>query len=450
MDGNLSRDWRTRFIRGVTALCLGFACAGVHAAEIAGVRLWPAPDHTRVVLDLDGPARHKVFTLENPDRVVIDIRDVRLKAKLSSVELDATPVSKIRSGVRNGDDLRLVLDLKQKLKPRAFQLPPNPPYGNRLVIDLYGPEPGQPRIAKRDASEKRQQRRDVLIALDAGHGGEDPGALGPGGVREKDVVLAITQKLAALLREERGFQPILVRDGDYYVGLRKRTEIARSRRADLFVSIHADAFKDRSVQGSSVYTLSHGGATSETARWLAERENRSDLIGGVGGVSLTDKERVLASVLLDLSMTGSMSASQTVGKRVLTQLGAVSRLHKRDVEGAGFAVLKSPDVPSILVETGFISNPREARRLRDAKHQQQIARALLAGIKAYFKEQPPEGSLLAALQQERVAQRHVIRAGDTLSEIASQYGISTAVLRQMNGINGDRIRIGQVLNIPAS
>lgn len=446
----MSRDRQNRISRWAAALMVALAWANVHAAEVAGVRLWPAPDHTRVVLDLDGPAKHKVFTLENPNRVVIDIRDARLKTRLSGVALEASPVSKIRSGVRNGKDLRLVLDLQQKLKPRAFLLPPNPPYGNRLVIDLYGETRKKPAVAKRDAKEKREQRRDVLIALDAGHGGEDPGAIGAGGVREKDVVLSITRKLESMLKKERGFKPVLVRDGDYYIGLRKRTEIARAKRADLFVSIHADAFKDSGVRGSAVYTLSHGGATSETARWLAERENRSDLIGGVGGVSLTDKERVLASVLLDLSMTGSMSASQTVGRQVLSQLGSVNRLHKHDIEGAGFAVLKSPDVPSILVETGFISNPQEARRLGNPDYQDKMARALLAGIKAYFRDQPPEGSLLAALRQQDSPQRHVIRYGDTLSEIASHYGISTGLLRKVNGLRGDRIRVGQVLNIPAS
>ncbi len=419
-------------------------------AEVAGVRVWPAPDHVRVVFDLSGPATHQVFTLENPHRVVVDIPQSKLVTDLAGLRLDGTSIRRIRSGVRDQTTLRVVLDLQTASKPRSFLLPPNPPYGNRLVIDLYGDDGNAAPRVTRTAADKVRQRRDILVAIDAGHGGEDPGALGPGGVREKDVVLAIARRLANRLRAERGYQPLLVRSGDYYIGLRKRTELARRKQADLFISIHADAFKSPKAHGTSVYILSPGGATSETASWLAERENRSDLIGGVGGVSLGDKDDLLAGVLLDLSMTASLSASEGVGGEVLKSLGSVNRLHKRRVEKAGFVVLKSPDVPSILVETGFISNPAEAARLRTPAYQEKVAEALFTGVKAYFERVPPPGTLVAWLREQKGDRRYVIERGDTLSEIAARHGVSVATLRERNKLKNDRIRVGQVLTIPSS
>jgi N-acetylmuramoyl-L-alanine amidase len=285
--------------------------------------------------------------------------------------------------------------------------------------------------------------REIVIAIDAGHGGEDPGAKGRRGTYEKTVVLAIAKKLAVLVARERGMRPVLIRTGDYYLGLRKRMRLARAERADLFISIHADAFRDPRARGSSVFTLSNRGASSEAARWLAESENNADLIGGV---KLDDKDDVLASVLLDLSQTGARQASHEVAKNILRQLSQIGRTHKKVVQQAGFAVLKSPDVPSILVETAFISNPEEENKLRSPRHQQRMAAAIMTGLRSFFRASPPPGTLLA----QNKSRRHTITRGDTLGGIASLYNISLASLRSANRLSGDRIRIGQVLRIPRS
>jgi len=451
----------------VSLLCV--LLSGVlHAAEIQNVRIWRAPDNTRLVFDLTGPAEHSVFTLSSPERIVIDITNARLSAATDSLPLDNTPLTGMRSAQRNGTDLRVVIDLSQAVDPKSFALPPNQQYGHRLVLDLFDqkqppgklvgqtpPEPDAlplPQNPPRSAPEIGQ--RDIIVALDAGHGGEDPGAIGFKGAREKEVVLAIARDLKALIDAEPGFKGVLVRTGDYFIPLRGRTDIARKHNADLFVSIHADAFTRAGAFGASVFALSDGGATSETARLLADRENRSDLIGGVGGVSLENKDRVLASVLLDLSMTATLSASLDLGHQVLTSIGRITPLHKRRVEQAGFMVLKSPDIPSILVETGFISNPGEASKLVTRSHQQALARAMHSGIRDYFHRNPPPGTRVAALKASgKIAQgarEHTVRRGDTLSMIATRYNVTLASLRQANSLGGnDQIRVGQVLKVPA-
>ncbi|MDE1461275.1 N-acetylmuramoyl-L-alanine amidase [Spartinivicinus poritis] len=427
---------------------LGLGVTGSQAAIVEGVRVWPAPDNTRLVFDLSGPVEHKVFKLDNPDRLVIDLESASLKTSLDKLNISKTPIQKIRSGRRNTGGLRVVLDLKQPLKPKSFVLKPNSTYGNRLVIDLYDqvktPIKSVDHVAKTTAP---IGQRDVIIAIDAGHGGEDPGAIGFGRLREKDVVLSIARKLAYLLEQEPGFKPVLLRKGDYYIGLRRRTQMAREANADMFISVHADAFKNRRARGASVFALSQKGATSEAARWLASRENNADLIGGVGSVSLDDKDKVLAGVLLDLSMTASLTASLDVGSKVLRRLGGFNRLHKRHVEQAAFVVLKSPDIPSILVETGFISNPAESKKLANKSHQRQLARAIFSGIKEYFEDRPPPGTLLAA-RVSRTLTHYVIRRGDTLSTIAARHKVSVASIRRANKLAVDVIREGQVLQIP--
>jgi N-acetylmuramoyl-L-alanine amidase len=292
-----------------------------------------------------------------------------------------------------------------------------------------------------EAKNQPAKLRDLVIAIDAGHGGEDPGARGKKGTREKDVVLSIARRLAALVDKEPGMRAVLVRRGDYYIGLRKRMEIARKNRADLFISIHADAFKDRRVQGASVYAVSRRGASSEMARWLAARENAADL---VGGVSLDDKDDLLAEVLLDLAQTATLEASNEVAGNVLTEMKRIGRVHKRSVQHAGFVVLKSPDIPSLLVETAFISNPSEENRLRSGKHQQKVAAAILGGVRRYFADNPPPGSLVA----KNSPRRHVIRRGDTLSQLAQRYGVSMASLRRHNRLRDDNLLVGAVLTIP--
>ncbi|HAN51980.1 MAG TPA: N-acetylmuramoyl-L-alanine amidase, partial [Pseudomonas sp.] len=297
-------------------------------------------------------------------------------------------------------------------------------------------------------------KRDIVIAIDAGHGGEDPGAIGPGKVYEKHVVLQISKELQRQINAEKGFRAELVRTGDYFIPLRKRTEIARKKGADLFVSIHADAAPRSAAYGASVFALSDRGATSETARWLADSENRSDLIGGAGNVSLGDKDQMLAGVLLDLSMTASLSSSLNVGQKVLSNMGRITPLHKRRVEQAGFMVLKSPDIPSILVETGFISNPSEAKKLQTSSHQQALARSIHSGVRQFFHENPPPGTYVAWLRDSgKIAagpREHVVRSGESLALLAQRYQVSLASLRSANNLSNDVIKIGQTLNIPAT
>lgn len=436
------------------------------AAEVQGVRLWRAPDNTRLVFDLSGPVKHSVFTLNAPDRLVIDIPAGQMKAALDQLSLDNTPIKGVRSALRTPTELRIVVDLTSRVSPRSFTLPPNQQYGHRLVVDLYdeGAAPEAPAASASAAAvpparlaPSPSAQRDVLIAIDAGHGGEDPGALGPRGVREKDVVLAIARELQRQINAEKGFKAQLVRTGDYFIPLRKRTEIARKMGADLFISIHADAAPRTSASGASVFALSDRGATSETARWLADTENRSDLIGGDGGVSLDDKNPMLAGVLLDLSMTASLSSSLDVGQKVLTQMGRVTPLHKRRVEQAGFMVLKSPDIPSILVETGFITNPAEAAKLQKSSHQQALARSIHQGVRQFFHSSPPPGTLLAWERDAKLmaeaaplTRSHVVSAGENLLQIAQRYQVSVASLRRANNLSGDVIRIGQSLRIPST
>ncbi|WP_235898741.1 N-acetylmuramoyl-L-alanine amidase [Parahaliea maris] len=415
--------------------------------EVHDVRLWRAPDHTRVVFDLTGPAEHRLITLENPSRIVLDISDVSLKASLASLKLDKTPIGTIRSGIREGDDLRVVFDMSEEVKPRSFALKANQQAGDRLVLDLYdlqAASQSEPQPVRKQVD--ANGRRDLIVAIDAGHGGEDPGALGPNRLREKDVVLAISKELFRLFEQDSGFKPTLIRSGDYYVSLKGRRDLARQRQADLFVSIHADAFTKPQANGASVYALSTKGATSTAAGYLAQRENAADL---VGGVSLSDKDDVLAGVLADLSMTSTLDTSLKMGGRVLSRMDTIARLHKRSVEQAGFAVLKSPDIPSILVETGFISNPSEARRLNTRSYQKQMASAIHSGIRDWFSQHPPAGTLLA-WQKQQGAQQYTIARGDTLSGIAQRFNVSVTDLKSANGMSGTRIMVGQTLKIPTS
>ncbi|WP_136064559.1 N-acetylmuramoyl-L-alanine amidase [Modicisalibacter radicis] len=482
------RARRAGLRRGLAAVLCALAMAGAApptwASDVDNVRLWAAPDHVRLVFDMAGAPQANIFSLDNPRRLVIDLEDSRLEANLAGVDLEGSAISEIRSGTRNGDDLRVVLDLERPVEPRHFTLAPNDQYGHRLVVDLEYPgesaiedpiDPIESMIREQEIAAGRAQteaiasgrpaetvdaataakphpKRDIIIAVDPGHGGEDPGAIGAKGTREKDVVLAIARKLKSLIDATPGFKAILTRDGDYYVGLRQRTLLARDQKADFFVSIHADAFKSPRPTGSSVFALSQSGATSETAKWLAASENRSDLIGGVdGSLNLADKDETLRGVLLDLTMTATLNDSLAAGGQVLDQLDTINSLHKARVEQAGFVVLKSPDIPSLLVETGFISNPQEERRLRDPGYQGQLARAIFKGIDAHFHQNPPPSSLIAWQRDQGrggQANEYRIQPGDTLSEIASRHQVSLSTLREANELDSDSIRVGQVLRIP--
>ena len=424
-----------------------FNSLAAYAADtvVSSTRVWPAPDYTRVTIESQQPIRHKLFNLDNPDRLVLDLEDVALNAALTDIAGKISNEDPYVKGVRAGrfkpGTIRLVFDLKAKVKPEAFALAPIAGYGHRLVLDIYPltpPDPllaflkrresGQPEtpsaaaiqspapvpgpvltptpeiatpesappqvVAKSESPAPKPVARPtrpaserlITIAIDAGHGGEDPGARGRAGTLEKNVTLSIAQKLKERIDNEHNMRAVLTRDGDFFIPLHMRVEKARRVRADLFVSIHADAFVKPSANGSSVFALSERGATSVAARWLAKQENDADLIGGV---NLGIKDPYLKQTLLDLSQTASINDSLKLGKAVLQEMGGINRLHKNYVEQAGFAVLKAPDIPSILIETAFISNPDEERKLRDPVYQNKMADAIFTGIKRYFSKNPP-------------------------------------------------------------
>jgi N-acetylmuramoyl-L-alanine amidase len=371
--------------------------APARAVEVRALRLWAGPEGTQVVLELSGSAKHSLLMLKNPDRVVLDVADARLSAGARRPPASGV-VKEVRMARRPNGELRVVLDLTRPMRAKSFLATPNDRYGYRLVVDLGGPAAAMAATgaaaAPIKAEHARPEARDLIIAIDAGHGGEDPGAIGMHGTREKDVTLAIARALERSVDAEPGMRAVLTRDGDYFVPLRDRMRRARAQQADLFVSIHADSIRDRAVDGSSVYILSQRGATNEAARWLAERENAADLIGGV---SLEDKGDLLASVLLDLSQTASLSASETAAEHVLHQLNLVGEVRKPLVQQAGFMVLKSPDIPSMLIETAYISNPAEEQRLRGVAHQAKLAAAIHQGLREYFYADPPAGSRIAQI-----------------------------------------------------
>jgi N-acetylmuramoyl-L-alanine amidase len=436
---------------GLFVLLLTSASAAA-APALRDIRVWASPDSTRVVLDLSEPASYTLFTLEGPDRIVIDFE--RIEADASRIKVpDASGVVKsVRLGERGRAGLRIVLDVNAKVEAKAFLTPPNETYGHRLVVDLgHGTAAAvtpveAPKPVKVAGGEGQ---RDLVIAIDAGHGGEDPGAIGKAGTREKNVTLAVARKLAEQINAEPGMRAVLTRTGDYFVPFRERIRRARVQQADLFVSVHADAFMDRSVRGSSVYVLSTRRASSEAARWLAERENAADLIGGV---SLHDKSNVLQSVLLDLSQNAAISASREAAARVLAELDHVGQLKKSDVQHASLIVLTSPDVPSMLVETAFISNPDEERKLRDPSHQERLAKAIHAGVRRYFYDNPPPGSRVAVLaaRERGQALRHVVSPGETLGDVAGRYAVSIDDLRQKNRLATETVASGTILEIPVT
>lgn len=370
-------------VRVLLACLMTGMALGANAAELRDVRLWSSPDSTRVVFDLDATAAHTIFTLENPSRIVVDLSDTHRAAALASQLEGKGLVQRVRSGPQESGALRIVLDLAAAAKPKSFALQPNDSYGFRVVVDLATaapatavPAPPRPAMAEKP----------IVIAIDAGHGGEDPGARSRRGLLEKDVSLALARRLAALVNQQQGLHAVLVRDGDYYVGLRERIDKARDAQADLFISIHANSYRDPSVRGTAVYVLSPKGASSEHAVMLANRENMSDLVGGVDTDSRDDQT---LAVLADIFQTSALEASHDAGGRLLEAMSRVNVLQRTRVQQASFVVLKSASFPSVLVETAFLTNEREERQLRDPSYQDRLARSMLEGIKGYFKSYRP-------------------------------------------------------------
>lgn len=374
---------------------------GTSATQIRNARLWRSDDKLRLVFDLSGPVQYKTFSLSAPERLIIDLSGANLSGDFSQLALSNTVIRSIRSGHFGQGDTRIVLDLSGPVQLNSFLLPPQDGQEHRLVLDL---KTAAPLDKHEPVTDKTHPKRDIIVVVDPGHGGKDPGAVGAKGEREKDVVLSIAQLLAKRLKREKGFDVKLVRNDDFFVPLRKRVEIARKHKADMFISVHADAAPRLTASGASVYCLSEGGATSATARFMAQRENGADLLGATSLLNLKDKDPMLAGVILDMSMNATIAASLQLGSTVLGSLEGITTLHQKRVEQAGFAVLKSPDVPSILVETGFISNARDSQRLVTARHQQAVADGLFEGLQRYSQKNPPMNSYIAWQQEQKKAQ----------------------------------------------
>lgn len=386
---------------------------GASATQIRNARLWRTDDKLRLVFDLSGPVQYKTFTLSAPERLIIDLSGAQLTGDFSQLALANTPIRSIRSGHFGQGDTRIVLDLNGPVQLSSFLLGPEGAQGHRLVLDLGHTVHVPVQLAALGAAapsqpapllDKAHPKRDIIVVVDPGHGGKDPGAVSSRGEREKDVVLSIAQLLAKRLKREKGFDVRLVRNDDFFVPLRKRVEIAHKYNADMFISVHADAAPRLTASGASVYALSEGGATSATARFMAQRENGADLLGATSLLNLKDKDPMLAGVILDMSMNATIAASLQLGNTVLGSLADITSLHQKRVEQAGFAVLKSPDVPSILVETGFMSNFRDSQRLVTARHQQAVADGLFEGLQRYFQRNPPTNSYMAWQQEKKQGQ----------------------------------------------
>mgnify|MGYP006162697781 FL=1 len=427
-------------VRGYVLLLLtigSFSAAAVN--QVQGVRVWPSPDNTRVVFDMATAPEHKSFALDKPDRLVIDLNNTKGGSSLPQISGESALIKSIRSS-GDGNKMRIVLDLTRAAKANVFSLPPTPPYGHRLVVDLPDNNPAQPAppAAIRAA-------RDIVIAIDAGHGGEDPGSIGPTGFYEKNITLPIAKQLARLIDAQPGMKAMMVRTNDYYIHVNKRTEIARIQQADLLVSIHADAFTSPQPRGASVWVLSLRRATTEVGRMLEQTERHSELLGGVAEIIKDSaNERYLAQTVLDLSMNHSMVTAYQVANEVLQELDKIAYLHKKEPQAASLGVLKAPDIPSILVEVGFISNPQEEKLLKSGGHQAKLAQSLFSALKRHFEKSPPADSLFA---QQR-SREHRVSAGESLSLLAQRYNVSIDDLRSVNQLTSDSIRVGQTLRIP--
>jgi len=432
----------------ITLLWLLLATASLSVSDvfantnsINGVRVWPAPESTRIVFDLKTKPDYKYFTLTKPSRLVIDFKNTKNNTILKTladndprIKLFRTSTSKAKSSTR------LVLELSKSYPLTIFPLAPAGQYGDRLVVDLYDKSGKAQVVTKTVPSGKRN----IIIAIVAGHGGEDPGSIGAKGTYEKRVTLSIAKKLAKLIDQRNGFKAVMIRTGDYYVTHSRKTELARKNKADLLISIHADAFVSPKPRGASVLVQSSRRANSEFTRWIANRQDESELLGGAGETIKKTKDKNLAFTLADMKKEYTMASSYEFALHVIKEIKQVTRLHKKEPECLSLAVLKSSDIPSVLIETGFISNPTEEKNLNSKNHQQKLAKAIFKAVDSYFIENTPKGTLLAATTMKK----HKVRSGESLSVLAQRYKISVARIKSVNNLKSNVLRIGQTLKIP--
>ncbi|ACV25935.1 N-acetylmuramoyl-L-alanine amidase [Kangiella koreensis] len=439
----MMRKWLT-VLASVFMLALSISVA--EASIIKSMRFWQSPESTRVVLDLSSPVTHEVSILKNPDRIVVDIPGANVNVDLNQLDIQSDLVKRVRQSTPPRDGvLRLVLDLNKAAQPKSFSLKPYQEYGDRLVIDLFD----ENRQEVKPPAVNRSGDRDIVVAVDAGHGGEDPGAMGGRGTKEKDVVLALSKELVAELNKTQGVKAFLTRTGDYYLPHRKRTDLARLQRADLFVSVHADGFKSPKAKGASVWVLNLHGAKSEVARWMQMQEEKSELLGGVdSSVVLSNYDNSVKSVLLDLQMENSITESTKVAKIVHGAMSkVVPKMHKKHVEENSLLVLKNPDIPSILVELGFITNPEEEALMKTASYRKKLARGVGDGIVDYFKRHAPDGTLFASLYRQNI---YHVQRGDSLIKVARRFNVSVRDLKTANKLSTNVVKIGQKLVIPTA
>ncbi|MCX2760725.1 N-acetylmuramoyl-L-alanine amidase [Vibrio sp. Sgm 22] len=432
----------------------------VSANSLKSLRVWPSPEETRVVIDLKSEADFSYFTLSSPSRLVVDLKNTNLATKLPVVVKDSPVLSKIRkSSPPDKSTYRLVFELKKSSKAELFKLSPTPggQYGHRLVIDLpHGaaskatPTPSKPTVNKDINQVKRQ--KDILIVIDPGHGGEDPGSIGPSRKYEKNATLSISKKLAAQLNAVPGIKTRMTRNADYFVNLNRRVAIARENEAHLLISIHADAFTTPQPRGGSVFVLNTRRANTEISRWIENKEKQSELLGGSGAAftgNIDDKN--VNQTLLDLQFSHSQKEGYKLATAILSEMGKVAKLHNSKPINTSLAVLRSPQIPSVLVETGFISNPTEEKLLFQRSHQDKLARAVTKAVVKYLKANPPEGIILSnATSSTGSVSQHKVSRGESLSVIASKYGTSTQALMKLNNLKSSSLAIGQVLKIPGS
>jgi N-acetylmuramoyl-L-alanine amidase len=442
------RNNRRQFLKHLAGLggaatmsAIPFVAKAAAATNVKDIRLSSHDGYLRLVFDLDKSVDHSIFTLNKPERIVLDLKNTRMVHGMVDRVGANSMIRRIRSGVQNKDDLRVVFDLQHEVKPRSFILGPSAKSGHRLVLDLHTEKVNA--AVKKKTEPTKKQLRDVIIAIDAGHGGRDPGATGKKGTKEKTVTLQMAKRLQKKINQQKGMKAVLTRKNDRYMRLRDRIHKARDYHADMMISLHADSFPDPRARGSSVYALSVDGASSETAKLLAEKENAADML--FGDVNLAVEDEMVKEVLFDLSLTGNIQSSLDIGDEILQQIKHVNRVHKKQVQQAGFAVLKAPNIPSVLLEAAFISNPREEKNLKSSAHQKKVANAVSKGVANYFARKAPPGAWLSASAAE-----YKVKSGDTLGSIAKKYKTSIENLRARNAMYTSNLNAGQVLKIPVS